>query len=306
MTVGSRTSRIRRYGAFTLIELLVVIAIIAILAAILFPVFAQAREAARKITCTSNIRELSNAWSMYAQDYDETWVTTGKSYNPNTGKGDCDDGAGADFQDFTYQAQPYIKNYNIFFCPDRTIPPNESDFASALNPQGKWIGYGMNYGPYHNRNGFGLFHLSTAYTPGNYWEGCRHYYPGRPLASFVTPAEMVAMADTNDSPQYTLAPYDQNQTGSPLSEIRHSGMYQYSFVDGHVKSWRVAPYTIPADGQSFTLMPSDATRLIDFCFDPNAVQEQNDNGFTPEAVGSTCANTVNWIIQNRVPIAWSP
>ena len=59
--------------AFTLIELLVVIAIIAILAAILFPVFARAREAARKISCVSNVKQLATATLMYVQDYDETF-----------------------------------------------------------------------------------------------------------------------------------------------------------------------------------------------------------------------------------------
>src|SRR5882724_2176899 len=60
-------------SAFTLIELLVVIAIIAILAAILFPVFAQARESARQITCASNMRQLGLAMRMYVTDHDETW-----------------------------------------------------------------------------------------------------------------------------------------------------------------------------------------------------------------------------------------
>src|ERR1041385_1617240 len=66
-------SAARRRSAFTLIELLVVIAIIAILAAILFPVFAQAREKARQATCVSNLKQLGTACLMYAQDYDESY-----------------------------------------------------------------------------------------------------------------------------------------------------------------------------------------------------------------------------------------
>src|SRR2546427_11601416 len=69
----TRTMSQRRASArgFTLIELLVVIAIIAILAAILFPVFAQARDSARQTTCLNNCKQLGTALQMYAQDYDE-------------------------------------------------------------------------------------------------------------------------------------------------------------------------------------------------------------------------------------------
>src|SRR5438132_4694500 len=80
----------RRHAGFTLIELLVVIAIIAILAAILFPVFAQARDKARQASCISNMKQISHAMQMYGQDYDETLfpyrtgVSGGKS-NPFTG-----------------------------------------------------------------------------------------------------------------------------------------------------------------------------------------------------------------------------
>jgi len=65
--------RTRTTTGFTLIELLVVIAIIAILAAILFPVFARARAKAQQASCTSNLKQWSTAWQMYAQDYDETF-----------------------------------------------------------------------------------------------------------------------------------------------------------------------------------------------------------------------------------------
>src|SRR5580704_14332605 len=99
---------------FTLIELLVVIAIIAILAAILFPVFAQAKEAAKRTSCLSNVRQLNNAWIMYANDYDDSWVTTGKGYDP-TQPTSCSSGDWADYNDFSHLAQPYVKNFDIFF-----------------------------------------------------------------------------------------------------------------------------------------------------------------------------------------------
>src|SRR5882672_732889 len=100
--------------AFTLIELLVVIAIIAILAAILFPVFAQARERARAISCISNLKQVGLAMMMYAQDYDETLFVQpfpGCYTDPNSG-------VTSYYQYYPDLLYPYVKNTQLFKEPD--------------------------------------------------------------------------------------------------------------------------------------------------------------------------------------------
>ncbi len=104
----------RNRTGFTLIELLVVIAIIAILAAILFPVFAQARERARAITCISNLKQIGLALTMYAQDYDETFFVQpfpGCYTDPNTG-------VTSYYQYYPDLLYPYVKNTQLFKEPD--------------------------------------------------------------------------------------------------------------------------------------------------------------------------------------------
>ncbi len=101
--------------AFTLIELLVVIAIIAILAAILFPVFANAREKAREVACISNLRQIGTAVRMYVQDYDETFPIF-HAYNTAASGAAPGKPGHKGVED---EIMPYSKNTGIFKCPGR-------------------------------------------------------------------------------------------------------------------------------------------------------------------------------------------
>jgi prepilin-type N-terminal cleavage/methylation domain-containing protein/prepilin-type processing-associated H-X9-DG protein len=112
----------RRKG-FTLIELLVVIAIIAILAAILFPVFARAREKARQTSCLSNVKELGLSTLMYIQDYDETYPYWDR-FAPADQMPDAPAAA----------VYPYVKNDQIYVCPSGGIPQDD--------PRPGWSHYG--------------------------------------------------------------------------------------------------------------------------------------------------------------------
>jgi prepilin-type N-terminal cleavage/methylation domain-containing protein len=119
----------RSHRGFTLIELLVVIAIIAILMAILFPVFAQARETARKSACISNTRQLVEAIKLYTKDYDDTfpfdraWDRTTIQYN------------------WVWALKPYIQNGGIWKCPTDSNERNTFDGT----PTDATVSYGYNF-----------------------------------------------------------------------------------------------------------------------------------------------------------------
>src|SRR5688500_1530041 len=122
----------RSNRGFTLIELLVVIAIIAILAAMLFPVFASAREAARSASCKSNLKQIGTSFSLYIQDYDETLppvYTCGfgpTMYDGTAAPYACTPPSGDGYiVDWHHLLHPYAKNFGVFNCPslDRAKTP---------------------------------------------------------------------------------------------------------------------------------------------------------------------------------------
>ena len=150
---------LRKNAGFTLIELLVVIAIIAILAAILFPVFAQARESARQTTCLSNLKQIALADLMYVQDYDETFVPVGgTSEQPwpdaNTTPDKMtrlatDPVTGAQtakpVNGWSLNLLPYIKNRGIFQCPSMDHSFNGANECSPFNGKPMTNNYAYNY-----------------------------------------------------------------------------------------------------------------------------------------------------------------
>jgi prepilin-type N-terminal cleavage/methylation domain-containing protein/prepilin-type processing-associated H-X9-DG protein len=133
----------RQRGGFTLIELLVVIAIIAILAAILFPVFAQAREKARTASCMSNCKQLGLAVQMYTNDYDESLPYSGV-YGTNHPLYK----QGYEWALWVVLLNPYIKNFQIWQCP--------SGRESIIGPKTDRlkVNYGYNEYLFHNTGGF--------------------------------------------------------------------------------------------------------------------------------------------------------
>jgi len=141
--------------AFTLIELLVVIAIIAILAAILFPVFSQAKEAAKKTTCLSNNKQIGTGLYLYLNDYDDNLPMANYPTSPTnvpSAFSYLSGGAGGfAAQNWADIIQPYVKNYAMFKCPDDSSGPLVN---GGVNVPGLPLSYALNYYFFRNLNGF--------------------------------------------------------------------------------------------------------------------------------------------------------
>lgn len=215
--------------AFTLIELLVVIAIIAILAAILFPVFAQAKEAAKKTACLSNNKQIGIGLYMYVSDNDDTLPMA--NY-PSTYVGPpwtvfaFHNGAGNSELCWADLLQPYTKNIQIFKCPTDDAPAHNS---SGVTVPGSKLSYALNYYFYRQPNGVSNFSL----TGGN-------------MGAITAPANKIFIAETGvDS---TGAIREIVRPDRDAGMHRHMNGANYVMADTHAK-YHVEPKwwaTIPS------------------------------------------------------------
>jgi prepilin-type N-terminal cleavage/methylation domain-containing protein/prepilin-type processing-associated H-X9-DG protein len=235
----------RRHG-FTLIELLVVIAIIAILAAILFPVFAQARDKARSASCLSNQKQLGVALMMYMQDYDEKTIWF---YNASVAAYSKDYHAGY----WYHPIMPYVKNADVFRCPSVSRSPE-------CDPDRKPVAS-------YNRCGFGINVAHIGYASGDPYLSPGKAAETRALAAITEPARVIFLADSQLDPrkeenlgwQDIKCPFPHKQPlasqvdiyvndkgwggpGNPNISKRHQGGANAIFMDGHAKWYRYEVY----------------------------------------------------------------
>jgi prepilin-type N-terminal cleavage/methylation domain-containing protein/prepilin-type processing-associated H-X9-DG protein len=217
--------------AFTLIELLVVIAIIAILAAILFPVFAQAREAARKTSCLSNLKQSGIALLMYAQDYDEEL---------------CPWHAGSDANGGTIAGAPFIDDQKFDLAWDRLIQPYMKNGQATGCPSSLQAGEG-HFPP--NSGGFAVRAFSMPGNMGGNW--CPNDVPPPHLAGLPRVSETIYLTERdNCAAGVTPDPHpvwNWCAVNDAESETawRHNHQSNFLYADGHAKN---APYE-PAGGQ---------------------------------------------------------
>jgi prepilin-type N-terminal cleavage/methylation domain-containing protein/prepilin-type processing-associated H-X9-DG protein len=202
---------------FTLIELLVVIAIIAILAAILFPVFAQAREKARQATCLSNFKQIGLGVMMYVQDWDEIYPIS-RLYKL-AGGGDC----GQKIVTWKAETAPYVKNLGVYKCPSNSHnnQPDETKGDDSV--------------------GLPVFPISYAYSGAALWSTTTGQVPIT-LASVPEPARYIMLAESNsgcaDAGIWALQIANKSWGLTGGFFVHSTRTMQALYFDGHAKATR--------------------------------------------------------------------
>jgi prepilin-type N-terminal cleavage/methylation domain-containing protein len=252
---------------FTLIELLVVIAIIAILAAILFPVFAQAREKARQTTCLSNLKQIGLAFKMYVQDFDERWPQCDPI-------GCCSNGQNnSDGMDFGYNGwisnaiRPYTKDQAIYICPDvqgyYTFTDPWSNGGGPLKDGSQTFSYAFNYKSDYGAKESQFQEPATALImadSGTQWWDCPYMNTGCGWVSRDWAAHLNGGFINGNPNQFTEW---------------HTGKNNNVFEDGHAKA---EGWTQLTWGQMANLMsPNCVDNGINIWNQPMSYQVPDDN-----------------------------
>jgi prepilin-type N-terminal cleavage/methylation domain-containing protein/prepilin-type processing-associated H-X9-DG protein len=216
----SRVRHATKHGSacsvgFTLIELLVVIAIIAILAAILFPVFAQAREKARQTTCLNNEKQIGLGILQYIQDYDEKLPIPG--WNNITAPDNT-----ASCYSWRWAVQPYIKNAGVTICPTYERPEEPLWSPCGTNSMDWRIGVRRSYAGIHS------------------WAHPDFARNGRKIAEIPRPAGLIMVMESRyeypDLGTWTLNWTSDWITKGKGAYTSHQGKSNWLFYDGHVKA----------------------------------------------------------------------
>jgi len=256
-------------AGFTLIELLVVIAIIAILAAILFPVFAQARDKARQAACLSNFKQIGLAIMMYTQDYDESYPNSTFNNGPS---------GWTSGYDWTYIINPYIKTGNssaisvsghtlagwaggVYSCPSAKRPQQKDQFILRGDIFPVWYpAVGVTVVDSSNASG-PTVSMAMVPDPANkigIWEAGSNGVDDNPSGPFYLPNPgawyngTTFLGSTIDCDVKT-GDGGGWQSCNVMPRYRHAGSFDALFLDGHVKAihhgdWYQANFAIPTIG----------------------------------------------------------
>jgi prepilin-type N-terminal cleavage/methylation domain-containing protein len=240
--------------AFTLIELLVVIAIIAILAAILFPVFAQAREQARKSACLSNQRQIGTALMLYVQDYDETYPYI--RFHCGSIPVDC----------LTWRnvIRPYLKSLDVLACPSNPYAKPTPGAASTAPSRPGTNGEGWQFEP-ERRMPISYAMSSCAST----WLPADDKYAGPPLrlAQLTRPADTILIAEDQAVPYPDFyAPWLWGLPAGCTTVFAHPAgkVGNFIFYDDHAKSkkWLATLYPLTQNNWELSPDPDPSNRRI--------------------------------------------
>jgi prepilin-type N-terminal cleavage/methylation domain-containing protein/prepilin-type processing-associated H-X9-DG protein len=206
---GTRTTHLGAANGFTLVELMVVIAIIAILMALLMPAISRAKAKANQISCLNNMRQLTLAATMYANDHDEEFPARRIPTNA-----------------WPHKLKPYYVNWQIIACPSDHFGI-VGLFANDVNPKRSYL-----------INGFNDY-FKVNLSPGDYkafqqWR----YAHGMKVTAISRPSETILFGEKRSGSPHVHMDTDQGNRGNDFEEIehsRHGAGSNFSFIDGSVR-----------------------------------------------------------------------